>query len=120
MGKRNHIAQSSPPQERKYRRFSLQYPVRLRVQSADLIAEFEAMSRNISICGVLLESSSLIPQYTPVSFVVTVEASELGHPIRFVGEGEVVRVEPKAAKKGFAIAVECMRPITQITGYLQT
>jgi len=120
MGKFENIAQSSAPQERKYRRFSLQYPVRLKVHSPDLIAEFEAVSRNISIGGLLLETSSMIPQYTPVSFVVMVEGTEVGRPIQFVGEGRVVRVHRKAAKEGFAIAVECMRPITQIDHYLKT
>jgi len=112
MEKSNDVAQSL--QERRYRRFSLQYPVRVKSQSADLMVEFEAVSRNISICGLLLETSSMIPQYTPVSFIVTVEASSLGRPIQFMGEGKVVRVDPKAAEEVFAIAVECKRPITQI------
>jgi hypothetical protein len=119
MEKLNYVAQSLPPQERKYRRFSLQYPVRLKVHSADLMVEFEAMSRNISIGGLLLETSSLIPQHTPVSFIVTVEGTEVGRPIQFMGEGKVVRVDPKAAEEAYAIAVECARPITQIDYYLE-
>lgn len=109
----NHVVQSSPPPERKHRRFTLRYPVRLKVHSADLMAEFEGVSRNISIGGLLLETSFPIPKHTPVSFIVSVEGSELGHPIRFVGEGKVVRVDPKAIGEVFAIAVECARPITQ-------
>lgn len=108
------IARPAPPQERKYRRFSLQYPVRVKVHSADLMVEFEAVSKNISICGLLLESASMIPQQTPVSFVVTVNVNELGRPIHFAGEGTVVRVDPKEAEEVFAIAVECQRPIAQI------
>jgi hypothetical protein len=119
MGEVNQVARSSPPQERRYRRFSLQYPVRLKVHSADLMVEFEATSRNISICGLLLETSSMIPQHTPVSFIVTVQGTEIGHPIQFVGEGKVVRVDPKAAEAAFDIAVECTRPITQIDHYLE-
>jgi hypothetical protein len=114
MEKLNQVARSVPPAERKHRRFSLRYPVRLTAHSADLTTEFEAITRNISICGVLLESSSLIPQHTPVSFVVTAEGLELGRPIQFVGEGRVVRVCPKGADAVFAIAVECPRPIAQI------
>jgi hypothetical protein len=113
----NHVAQSATSQERKYRRFSLQYPVHLKVHSADLMIEFEAISRNISICGLLLEVSSLIPQHTPVSFTVTVRHNELGRPIQFVGEGRVVRVDPKTEEDVFAIAVECQRPITQVDAY---
>lgn len=113
----NHVAQSEFSQERKYRRFSLQYPVHLKAYSADLMVEFEAISRNISICGLLLEAPSLIPQHTPVSFTVTVKHNELGRPIQFVGEGRVVRVDPKTQKDVFAIAVECQRPITQVDAY---
>jgi len=119
MDQGNNIARAFPPPERKYRRFSLQYPVRLKVHDADLIVEFAAMSRNISICGLLLDTCAMIPQDTPVSFMVTVESCEIGRPIRFVGEGKVVRVAPKGAKEGFAIAVECARPITQIDHYLE-
>jgi len=114
----NNVAPSSALPERKYRRFSLKYPVRLKVHSADLMVEFEGVSRNISIGGLLLETSFPIPQHTPVSFVVTVEGSELGRPIRFVGEGKVVRVDSKAEEEAFVLAVECARPITQIDHYL--
>ena len=113
----NHVAQSASSQERQYRRFSLQYPVHLKAYSADLMVEFEAVSSNISICGLLLEASSLIPRHTPVSFTVTVNHNELGRRIQFVGEGRVVRVDPKTGEDVFAIAVECQRPITQADAY---
>jgi hypothetical protein len=113
----NQIAQSATSQERKYHRFSLQYPVHLKVHSADLMVEFEATSRIISICGLLLEASSLIPQNTPVTFTVTVKHNELGRPIQFVGEGRVVRVDLKTEEDVFAMAVECQRPITQVDAY---
>ncbi len=71
------------------------------------------MSRNISVRGVLLETSLMIPQETPVSFTLTVEPNELGRPIQFVGVGKVVRVNPKPTEDGFAIAVECPQPIIQ-------
>ena len=113
----NQVAQSATLQERKYRRFTLQYPVHLKVHSADLMVEFEATSRNISICGLLLEAPFLIPQHTSVSFTVTVKHNELGRPIQFVGEGRVVRVAPKTEEDVFAMAVECQRPITQVDAY---
>ena len=108
----DHVARS-PAHERRHRRFSLQYPVRLKAHSGDRIVQVEAMSRNISVRGVLLETSLMIPQDTPVSFTLTVEPSELGRPIQFVGVGKVVRVDPKSTEDGFAIAVECPRPIIQ-------
>jgi len=113
MRKIKDIAWSSPLQERKHRRFSLQYPVRLKVHSADSMVELDAVSRNISIGGLLLETSSMIPQHTPVSFTMTVWSAQVVRPIQFVGEGEVVRVDAKAAEQVFAIAVECKRPITR-------
>jgi PilZ domain len=109
----NLVDRSFPPQERKHRRFSLQYPVRVKVHSADSMIELDAVSRNISIGGLLLETSSMIPQHTPVSFIMTVRSAQVVRPIQFVGEGEVVRVDVKAAEQVFAIAVECKRPITR-------
>jgi hypothetical protein len=109
----NEIPWSSPMQERKHRRFSLRYPVRLKVLSTDSMVELDAVSRNISIGGLLLETSRMIPQHTPVSFIVTVRGAQVARPIQFVGQGEVVRVDAKATEQVFAIAVECNRPITR-------
>ena len=81
------------------------------------MVEFEAVSRNISICGVLLQASSLIRRHIPVSFTVTVNHNQLGRRIQFVGEGRVERVDPKTGEDVFAIAVECQRPITQVDAY---
>ena len=111
MEKLDHVASTSPLQERKHRRFSLQYPVRLKVHSADSMVELDAVSKNISIGGLLLETSSLIPQHAPVSFVVTVRTAQAVRPIQFVGKGKVVRIDAEAAGDMFNIAVECERPI---------
>jgi hypothetical protein len=112
----NDVARSFPLQQRKHRRFSLQYPVRLKVhsaESAEWMVELDAVSRNISIGGLLLETSCMIPQHTPVSFVMTIRSDQVPRPIQFVGEGKVVRVDAEAAEEVFAIAVECERPITR-------
>ena len=114
MEKLNYTASTSALQQRKHRRFSLQYPVRLKVHSAGSMMELDAMSRNISIGGLLLETSSMIPQHTPVSFVMTVQSPLVVRPIQFVGEGKVVRIDGTAPAQVFAIAVECERPITRI------
>jgi hypothetical protein len=111
MEKLNDDAPLFPRPERKYRRFNLQHPVRLKVRSADSIVELDAVSRNIGMGGVLLETSSMIPHNTPVSFIVTVLSAPVVRPIRFVGEGKVVRVDTKEPEEVFAIAVECERPI---------
>jgi hypothetical protein len=117
MSKPNDFALSSPPQKRKHRRFSLQYPVRVKVYSPDSIVELDGLSSNISIGGLLLETSFPIPRHTPVSFIVTVQGVQVVRPIQFVGEGKVVRVDPQATEEVFAIAVECARPITQIDAH---
>jgi hypothetical protein len=111
MEKPNDDASLFSRPERKYRRFILQHPVHLKVRFTESIVELDAVSRNIGMCGVLLETSSMIPHNTPVSFIVTVLSAEVVHPIRFVGEGKVVRVDAKATEGVFAIAVECERPI---------
>jgi hypothetical protein len=98
---------------RKHRRFSLEYPVSLKAHSGARIIQVEAMSRNISIRGLLFETAFMIPQHTPVSFTLTVEPNELGRSIQFLGVGKVVRVDPRPEADGFAIAVECPQPIIQ-------
>ncbi len=105
-----HAAQLLPAQQRKHRRFNLQYPVCLNAHSADCTLQVEAMSRNISIRGLLVETSSVVPQHTPVSFIVSVEHGQVGRPIQFVGEGKVVRVDSKAAEDGCTMRLNVRSP----------
>ena len=44
------------PQERHYRRFSLRYPIDVKFHSENSVSELRAISRNISLSGVLLET----------------------------------------------------------------
>ena len=106
----------SERQERKYRRFKLGYPVRVKLQTGGPIAEVESISKNISIGGLLLESTSMIPEHTPVTFLIRIEEERSGRPIYLAGEGKTVRVE--SIGKAFAIAVECKAVITQLEDYL--
>jgi len=101
-----------PFSERKYRRFDLTYPVRLRVQTAGLSSEIQAMSSNVSLCGLLLETTSAVPQGSAVSFVMTIQTDPVARPVELAGEGNVVRIEQ--ASEAFRIAVECKTPLTQI------
>jgi len=120
----NSMAKAKPhrlqsyPQKREYRRFCLRNQVRVKYHAGDSVSELQAVSKNVSIGGLLLETDSRIPQCCPVSFVMTVNGGPVIRPIQFVGEGEVVRVEPDAAGAGFAIAVKCKRPMSQLEGYL--
>lgn len=104
--------------ERKYRRFALRYPVQVKFPLGKSLSELQTLSRNLSLGGLLLEAVSPIPQHSPVSFTITVNEGEVVRPIQLIGEGKVVRVEPQASGAGFAIAVECNRPISEMQDYL--
>ena len=105
-------------QERRYRRFSVRYPVNVKFDLGNSVSELRAISNNISLGGVLLEADSAIPPHSDVSFTMTVRGHHIIGPTQIVGEGEVVRVEPHSSGSGFAIAVACKRPIAELQGYL--
>jgi hypothetical protein len=105
-------------QERKYRRFNLRYPVHVKFQSGNLLSELDAVSQNVSLGGMLLETASRIPERTPVTFLMTLQGGRIVRPIELAGEGEVVRVETRAVPTGYAVAVQCKNPIVQLEPYL--
>ena len=100
--------------KRKFRRFNLEYVVSLRFPSGDVMAEAGAVTRNISLGGLLLESASVIPYGTPVEFMITLRGGLISRPVKLTGAGQVVRVQPGEAADKFAIAVACSQPITQL------
>jgi len=110
--------EDSMAQKRRYRRFSLRYPVSVKFGLGKTVSELRAISNNISIGGVLLETDSAIPTHCDVSFTVMVRGHDIIGSIQIVGEGEVVRVEPRSSGAGFAIAVQCKRPIAALQSYL--
>lgn len=120
MTEMNRATEPSRHQKRRHRRFSLRYPVNLKFGLGNSVSELRAISNNISMGGVLLEAESAVPQHCDVSFVMTVRGHHIISPTQIVGEGEVVRVEPHSSGAGFAIAVECKRPISELHGYLPT
>jgi hypothetical protein len=105
-------------QKRRYRRFVLRYPVNVKFGRGKTVSELRAISNNISLGGVLLEAKSAIPAHCDVSFTMTVRGHHIIGPTEIVGKGEVVRVEPHSSGAGFAIAVQCKRPIAQLKSYL--
>jgi hypothetical protein len=112
---------TNPPaarKERQYRRFKLRFPVHVEFLSGELVSEIDGVSRNVSVGGLLLETPVLIPQYTSVNFVVLLRGSQFVRPIDLAGEGEVVRVESCGPEAGFAVAVKCTNPITQLETFL--
>ena len=105
---------SSRFKERKYRRFDLQFPVSMSFAVAGAAREVEAVSKNVSIGGLLLKAGDQVPLQTQVSLVLNVVAASSGRMVRLLGEGEVVRVDPMAAGVGFEIAVACKQPISEM------
>jgi hypothetical protein len=106
------------PRERRHRRFDLQFPVHVSFPSAGAFRELDAISRNVSIGGLLLRANDSLPPDTQVSLTIEVKGPRLRHPVRLVGEGHVVRVERLEPDAGFAIAIECERPIAEIENHL--
>lgn len=103
---------------REYRRFNLEFPVRIKVRSRSLATEIEGVSKNVSVGGLLVRSTGMIPQNTPVSFILSVHGEQAARPIHLVGEGEVVRVECEEVNATFVMAVKCKAPVTQLEEFL--
>ncbi len=104
-----------PPQrQRRHRRFSLKFPVALSFTSPEGVRELDAVSANISIGGVLLKAADAVPLHTQVSLVMEVKGPWSHRPVRLLAKGEVVRVEDLGADVGFAIAIQCQQPITEM------
>ena len=107
-------------EQRKYRRFSVRYPVQVKFPSGNTISELQAVSNNLSLGGLLLEADLPIPQHCDVNFLMMVKEHPILGPFQLVGEGEVVRIEPSPSGVGFAIAIKCKSPISQLADYLPT
>ena len=117
MGKPNDVGRPAFQPQRRHRRFSVRYPV-LVTFPAGTPSGIQAVSNNVSIGGVLLETDAPLPHHCDVSFVMSVPEHRVVGPIQIAGEGEVVRVEPHQSGSGFAIAVRCKRPIAKLEDYV--
>ena len=104
--------------ERKYRRFELHFPVILSYPAVGVLRELETVSKNVSVGGLLVTANDQLPLRTPVGLTMNVFGPRFRHPVKLVGEGRVVRVESLGSGAGFAIAVECKRPIKEIEDHL--
>jgi hypothetical protein len=103
---------------RKYRRFNLEFPVHMRVQSGAPNSGIEAVSKNVSVGGLLVRSALMIPENSQVTFVLSVHGEDAVRPIHLAGEGEIVRVEGDEDAATFMLAVMCKTPVTQLEEYL--
>jgi len=104
--------------ERRYRRFDLRFPVSLSYPWADTVREMETITKNVSVGGLLVTANDQVPLHTTVRLTMDVVGPRFRRPVRLSGEGEVVRVESLGPGAGFAIAVECKRPIEEIEDHL--
>lgn len=101
-------------QERTFRRFNFEHVVQVRFPTGNAIAQVDAVTRNISLGGLLLESPHLVPHRSPVEFTITVKGRSSCTPIQLKGTGKVVRVGPGGKLDRFGIAVACSQPMTQL------
>jgi hypothetical protein len=107
-----------PMQERRHRRFSLCFPVAVKVDLGSASSEIQAVSDNLSLGGILFHADSALPQHCHVNFIMTVPDHHIIGPTKIMGEGEVIRVQPHRSGTGFAIAVRCEHPIAAMEGLL--
>ena len=101
---------------RRYRRFNLEFPVHLKVQSESFTCDIEGMSMNVSVGGLLVRSTKSVPRNSLVTFMLTVHSEQAVRPIHLLGDGEIVRVENQ--DQNFVLAVKCRTPVTQLETYL--
>jgi len=103
---------------RSYRRFELEFPVRLRFQVGSTNCEVETVSKNVSVGGLLVRSALPVPEQTPVTFILSVHGKESLRPVHVLGEGRIVRVASGAMEGTFVLAVKCNTLVTQLQEYL--
>lgn len=102
--------------QRKHRRYELQYPVRLQFPATGAGSSLDTLSRNVSLGGMLLDSKLPVPLDIPVLLTMTLDGEPIVRPLQITAEGRVVRVDK--SKSGFAIAVQCTRPLSRIESLL--
>jgi hypothetical protein len=100
--------------ERRFRRFDLEYFANVVFRCKGVMTEVAAVTKNISLCGLLLESAYSIPCSTPVEFTITVRGKRIVQPVLLAGSGVVVRMKAAESVGKFAIAVDCSEPISQM------
>jgi len=100
--------------QRRHRRFALRVPVRVTFSREGVLQKIETISRNVSVGGLLLETVDPIPVRTSITLKMDLRSLS-GRAISLAAEGRVVRVESSSPDATFAIAVECKRPISEMT-----
>jgi hypothetical protein len=78
------------------------------------MAETAAVTRNISLGGLLLEAPCSIPCGSPVEFIITVGGGLISRPAKLTGAGKVVRVQLDEAADKFGIVLAFSQPIARM------
>ena len=68
-------------ERRRHYRYSLRCPVALTFSVRNSVSELQAMSKNVSLGGLLLEAASTIPSNCPVEFTMIVQGNALTRTI---------------------------------------
>jgi hypothetical protein len=106
------------PKQRRFRRFDLQFPVCVSFPAGEAVRTLQAVSENVSIGGLLLKTAAQVPPHTRVNLSMEVSGPRARRSVRLMGEGEVIRVQELGPGAGFAVAVQCDKPITEIGRHL--
>lgn len=104
-----------PQSTRKYPRFRLRQPARVAVSGDPGFSAIRTVTENISRGGVLVTAASSIPLGAKVLMVLSLRAETTARPIRIASEGHVVRIEPRASTRAFAMAVEFVEPLSSFS-----
>lgn len=107
-------------QQRKHMRFVMRYPVHLTFGGHGALHQLDALSENISVGGILLETALPVPQKSGVEFVMTIQRSQKNRPIRLKGSGQVVRVEHHPSREGFRVAIQCARAMYRMLSVVRS
>ena len=103
---------------RRYHRFDLEFPVRLRFLMGVVNVQSDSVSKNLSVGGLLIRSTIAIPTNTELTFTLSAYGKGAVRPVYLVGEGVVVRVFRDESGKSFLVSVECKIPVAQLEEYL--
>jgi PilZ domain len=105
---------------RKHRRFDLQFPVFLRFSAGEVAHQYEGMSENVSVGGLLIKTVHELPLRAKVKLTMELAGLKSLRAIRLSADGEVVRVEPSKFDGVYAIAIKCHGSIAAMRKHLQT
>ena len=103
---------------RRHRRFVLQFPVFLSVSAGKVAREYEGVSKNVSVGGMLIKTSQQLPLHANVTLTMQLSGRKSGRAIRLSADAEVVRVQPLPLEGKYAVGVKYHGPIADIRAHL--